>query len=52
MKTYPRRTFIHRVLIVRLEIAAPVIAIIVGLCAYGFQHSHIEHKIVDLGRRG
>ena len=52
MKTYPLRTFIHRVLLVRLGIAAAVIAIIVGLFTYGIQRSQIKREVVDLGRRG
>jgi HD-GYP domain-containing protein (c-di-GMP phosphodiesterase class II) len=52
MKTYPLRTFVHRVLLVRLGIASAVIAIVVGLFTYGIQHSQIEREVVDLGRRG
>jgi HD-GYP domain-containing protein (c-di-GMP phosphodiesterase class II) len=52
MKTYPLRTFIHRVLLVRLGIAAAVIAIVVGLFTYGIQHSQLEREVADLGRRG
>jgi HD-GYP domain-containing protein (c-di-GMP phosphodiesterase class II) len=52
MKTYPLRTFINRVLLVRLGIAAAVIAIVVGLFTYGIQHSQIQRDVVDLGRRG
>ena len=52
MKTYPLRTFIHRVLIVRLGIASVAIAIVVGLFTYGFQHAQLESDVADLGRRG
>ena len=52
MKTYPLRTFIHRVLIVRLGIASAAIAIVVGLFTYGFQHAQLESDVADLGRRG
>jgi HD-GYP domain-containing protein (c-di-GMP phosphodiesterase class II) len=52
VKTYPLRTFIHRVLLVRLGIAAAVIAIVVGLFTYTIQHSQLEREVADLGRRG
>jgi HD-GYP domain-containing protein (c-di-GMP phosphodiesterase class II) len=52
MKTYPLRTFIHRVLIVRLGIASVGIAIVVGLFTYGIQYARLESDVADLGRRG
>ncbi len=52
MKTYPLRTFIHRVLIVRLGIATAAIAIAVGLFTYSIQQSQLEREVADLGRRG
>ena len=52
MKTYPLRTFIQRVLLVRLGIATAVIAIVVGLFTYGIQRSRLEREVADLGRRG
>ncbi len=52
MKTYPLRTFIHRVLLVRLGIATAAIAIFVALSTYGIQESQLEREVADLGRRG
>jgi HD-GYP domain-containing protein (c-di-GMP phosphodiesterase class II) len=52
MKTYPLRTFVRRVLIVRLGIATLVIAAVVGLISYTVQSAQIGREAVDLGRRG
>jgi HD-GYP domain-containing protein (c-di-GMP phosphodiesterase class II) len=52
MKTYPLRKFVQRILVVRLSIAAAVIAFVVGLITYGFQHLQLEREVADLGRRG
>src|SRR5512143_251045 len=52
MNTYLLRTFIRRVLIVRLGIASTAIAIVVGLFTYGILQSQIKREVVDLGRRG
>ena len=52
MKTYPLRTFVHRVLLLRVGIAAIAIAIVVGLFTYNIQHSQLEREVADLGRRG
>jgi HD-GYP domain-containing protein (c-di-GMP phosphodiesterase class II) len=52
MKTYPLRTFIHRILLVRLSIATAVITVVVGLFTYGLQQAHLEREVVNLGQRG
>ena len=52
MKTYPLRKFVHRVLVVRLGLAAAMIAVVMGLMTYGAQHLQLERQVVDLGRRG
>lgn len=52
MKTYPLRTFVHRVLLVRLGIATVVIAALVGLVSFAVQSAQIGREAVDLGRRG
>ena len=52
MKTYPLRTFVHRVLLVRLGTATVVIAAVVGLSTYVVQYSQLEQQVADLGRRG
>jgi HD-GYP domain-containing protein (c-di-GMP phosphodiesterase class II) len=52
MKTYPLRMFVDRVLIVRLVIAATVIAVILGFFTYGIQHAQLEREVIALGQRG
>ena len=52
MKTYPLWRFVHRVLIVRLGIAAVVIAIGVGLISFAVQNAQMGRDAVELGRRG
>jgi len=52
MKTYPLRTFVHRVLLTRLGIAAALIASGVGLLTYVVQYSQLEKQAAELGRRG
>ena len=52
MKTYPLRKFVHHVLVVRLGIAAVVIAAGVGLVSFGVQNAQMGREAVDLGRRG
>ncbi len=52
MKTYPLRKFVHRVLLVRLGLAAAVIAVVVGLITYHTQHLQFQREVADLGRRG
>jgi HD-GYP domain-containing protein (c-di-GMP phosphodiesterase class II) len=52
MKTYPLRTFVRRVLLVRLGIATVVIAAIVGLITFFVQNAQLERQVAELGRRG
>jgi hypothetical protein len=52
MKTYPLRKFVHRVLLVRLGLAAAVIAVVVGLITYHAQHLQFQREVADLERRG
>ncbi len=52
MKTYPLRSFVQRVLVVRLVLAAAVIAVVVGLLTYGVQRVQLERDVADLGWRG
>jgi HD-GYP domain-containing protein (c-di-GMP phosphodiesterase class II) len=52
MKTYPLRTFVRRVLVVRLGIATAVIAVAVAAAAYATQRARLEREVADLGRRG
>jgi len=52
MKTYPLRKFVHRVLVVRLSIAAVVLAAGVGLITFAVQSAQLGREVADLGRRG
>ena len=52
MKTYPLRTFVRRVLVVRLGIATALIAVAVGGVAYISQTSRLQQEVADLGRQG
>jgi len=52
MKTYPLRTFVRRVLVVRLGIATAIIAIVVAVAAYVSQQALLTREVADLGRRG
>ena len=52
MKTYPLRKFVHRVLLVRLGLAAAAIAAVVGLITHLVQRAELEGPVADLGRRG
>jgi HD-GYP domain-containing protein (c-di-GMP phosphodiesterase class II) len=52
MKTYPLWKFVHRVLVVRLGIAALVLAACVGLVSFTVQSAQVGREAVDLGRRG
>ncbi len=52
MKTYPLRSFVQRVLVIRLVLAAAVIAVVVGVLTYSVQHVQLERDVADLGWRG
>jgi len=52
MKTHPLHAFVHRVLVIRLAVAAAALAVTVGLASYGVQRAQIESQITDLGRQG
>ena len=52
MKTYPLRTFVHRVLLVRLGIAATLIAVFAGLITYFAQERQLRRQAADFGRKG
>ena len=51
MKTYPLRTFVHRVLLVRLGLTAAACAASVGLITLLVQQAQLERQVADLGRR-
>jgi HD-GYP domain-containing protein (c-di-GMP phosphodiesterase class II) len=52
MKTYPLRTFVHRILFIRLGIAATLIAICAGFITYVTQERQLKQQVVDFGRKG
>jgi len=52
MKTYPLRTFVYRVLLVRIAAATAVIAVIIGLLSYFVGQAQLSNQVADLGRRG
>jgi HD-GYP domain-containing protein (c-di-GMP phosphodiesterase class II) len=52
MKTYPLRTFVRRVLVVRIGVATAIIAVGVAAAAYVSQRARLEREVADLGRRG
>ncbi|KAB2833692.1 MAG: hypothetical protein F9K48_07870 [Candidatus Brocadia sp.] len=52
MKTYPPRTFVHRILLIRLGIAATLIAVCAGFTTYLIQERQLTQQVIDLGRKG
>ena len=52
MKTYPLRTFVHRVLLMRLGIATILIAAGITTITYFTQEARLKHQVVDYARMG
>ncbi|MEW6585099.1 MAG: HD-GYP domain-containing protein [Nitrospirota bacterium] len=52
MKTYPLKAFVHRVLLIRLAVAAVLIAAFAGLTTYLTQERQLKREVVDFGRKG
>lgn len=52
MKIYPLWKFVHRILVVRLGLAALFLAVVIGLIGYSVQHRKLESEVADLGRQG
>lgn len=52
MKTYPLRTLVHRILLIRLGIAATLIAICAGFITYVTQERQLRQQVADFGRKG
>ena len=52
MKTYPLRTYVQRILIIRLGIAATLIAVCAGFITYLTLEKQLERQVVDFGRKG
>ncbi len=52
MRTYPLRTFVHRALLIRLGVAATLIAVCAGLITYLTLERQLKRQIVDFGREG
>jgi HD-GYP domain-containing protein (c-di-GMP phosphodiesterase class II) len=51
LKTYPLRTFVKRVLLIRLAVVATGAALVGGATSYFLQEQQIENLVVDLGRQ-
>jgi HD-GYP domain-containing protein (c-di-GMP phosphodiesterase class II) len=51
LKTYPLRTFVKRVLLIRLAVVATGVALVGGATSYFLQEQQIENQVVDLGRQ-
>lgn len=52
MKTSPLRTFVHRVLLIRLGIATILIAAAITAITYFTQEARLKHQAVDYARMG
>jgi HD-GYP domain-containing protein (c-di-GMP phosphodiesterase class II) len=52
MKTYPLRVFVKRVLLIRLGVAAMIIALLTAGITYFIQQERLEQQVVDIGRQG
>jgi HD-GYP domain-containing protein (c-di-GMP phosphodiesterase class II) len=52
MKTYPLRTFVHRILLIRLGVAATLIAVCAGFITYFTLEKQLRQQVVDFGRKG
>lgn len=53
MKTYPLRTFVHRILLIRrLGVTATLIAVCAGFITYLAQEKQLTQQVIDLGRKG
>lgn len=52
MKRYPLRTFVRRILLIRLGIAATSIAVCAGFITYLTQERQLTQQVVDIGRKG
>ena len=52
MKTYPLRTFVHRVLLVRLGITTVLIGIVIATLTYFTLEARLTGQVNDLGRKG
>ena len=52
MKTYPLRTYVHRVLLARLAITTVLIAAVIAAISYFTQVSRLTHQVADYARKG
>jgi len=52
MKTYPLRTFVHRVLLIRLGIATILIAAVITTITYFTQEAMLKQQVADYARMG
>jgi len=52
MKTYPLRTFVRRILLIRLGIASVLIAASIAAITYFAQEARLKHQVADYARMG
>lgn len=52
MKTYPLRTFVRRVLLLRVVAAGAALCVVVGVLAWWTERSRTEDRVVDSARAG
>ena len=52
MKTYPLRTFVHRVLLVRLGLTTALIAIVISVLTYFTLEARLTGQVTDFARKG
>jgi HD-GYP domain-containing protein (c-di-GMP phosphodiesterase class II) len=52
MKTYPLRTFIHRILLIRIGIATVLISIVIGSITYFTQETRLTRQVADYATKG
>jgi HD-GYP domain-containing protein (c-di-GMP phosphodiesterase class II) len=52
MKTYPLRTFVRRVLLVRVAVAGAILCAVAGAVAWRTERTRIEDRVVDAARAG
>ncbi len=52
MKTYPLRTFVHHILLIRLGIATALISLVIAAITYFTQETRLKHQVADYAKKG
>jgi HD-GYP domain-containing protein (c-di-GMP phosphodiesterase class II) len=52
MRSYPLKTFVKRILLIRLGVAALVLALTAGAVTYFYQKELLSRQVADIGRQG